>query len=152
MVAKIALDAISKSFRRHGTDAAVEADAHYRAPGFEALDRDIARAGSHIYFIEYAADAIASITLQGIVISWNPGAERLYGYSAEEALGRPLSIIMPADRAHELGEILDRLERSTPVSSFESQRVAKHGRRISYRLRVIATADRNDTARTFIDA
>jgi two-component system, chemotaxis family, CheB/CheR fusion protein len=75
-------------------------------------------------------DAIIALKPNGTISSWNAGALRTYGYTAEEAIGRPLSIIVPPDRPHELEEILNRLRRSTPVSSFESERVAKDGRRI----------------------
>ena len=51
--------------------------------------------------IESSDDAIISKTLDGIITSWNPGAEKMFGYAAEEAIGRPISIIFPPDKGEE---------------------------------------------------
>ena len=59
--------------------------------------------------VESCDDAIIGKTLDGIVTSWNPGAERLYGYSVAEVLGRSLDLIIPPDRSDELPAILERL-------------------------------------------
>src|SRR5207245_2963014 len=56
--------------------------------------------------VEFSDDAIVSKTLDGVVTSWNSGAERLYGYSATEAVGRPISIIIPPDRPNALPRVL----------------------------------------------
>jgi two-component system CheB/CheR fusion protein len=77
-----------------------------------------------------SADAIIGLKPDGTITSWNAGAERIYGFSAEEAIGRPLSMTMPRESEDELREILERLRRSTPVTAFETDRTTKDGRRI----------------------
>ncbi len=66
-------------------------------------------------------------TLEGVVTSWNPGAEAIYGYTAEEMLGRDASMLVPPDRAGELVAVLERLRRGERVPPFETQRVRKDG-------------------------
>ena len=75
-------------------------------------------------------DAIIGKTLDGVVTSWNEGAERLYGYAAAEAIGRPISLIIPPELGHELPQILERLRRGERIEHFETVRLAKNGRRI----------------------
>lgn len=75
-------------------------------------------------------DAIASKNLEGIITSWNPGAERLFGYSAQEAIGRPMTLIIPPERASEEPAILARIARGEVTDHFETVRVCKDGRRI----------------------
>jgi PAS domain S-box-containing protein len=77
--------------------------------------------------VESSDDAIASKSLEGIVTSWNRGAERIFGYSAAEMIGRPLSIIIPADRQHEEPEILRRIRNGERVDHFETVRQRKDG-------------------------
>ena len=72
-------------------------------------------------------DAIIGKTLDGVITSWNPGATALYGYTAEEMLGRNVSKLVPADRAAELTSILERLGRGERVAPYETQRVCKDG-------------------------
>lgn len=75
-------------------------------------------------------DAIISKTLEGTITSWNPAAERLYGYSAPEAVGQPISLIIPADHPYELSSIMERLRRGERIDHFETVRVHKHGKRL----------------------
>ncbi len=77
-----------------------------------------------------SADAIIGLKPDGLVSSWNAGAERIYGFTAEEAIGRPFSMTMPPENERELRQILDRLRRSRPVGAFETERITKDGRRI----------------------
>lgn len=72
-------------------------------------------------------DAVLSKDLDGVITSWNPAAERLYGYSAGEAIGRHVSFLMPADRKHEEREILDRVRRGERLGTYETRRVRKDG-------------------------
>jgi PAS domain S-box-containing protein len=76
-------------------------------------------------------DAIVSKTLQGIITSWNCGAERIFGYSAAEAIGQSILIIIPPDRADEEPQILARQARGEGVDHFETVRVRKDGQRIN---------------------
>lgn len=86
--------------------------------------------------VESADDAIISKTLDGIITNWNRGAERIYGYTPEEAIGRPISIIFPPDHADELTEILERVMRGERVEHFETERVRKDGQRLDVSLTV----------------
>jgi PAS domain S-box-containing protein len=72
-------------------------------------------------------DAIVSKTLQGVVTSWNAGAERLFGYTVKEAIGQPISIIIPHDRRDEETSILARISRGERIDHFDTVRVRKDG-------------------------
>ena len=86
--------------------------------------------------VESSVDAIASMTLDGIVTSWNSGAEAIYGYTAEEMPGRHVSMLYPRDRAGELEPILAQIRRGRQVHHFETQRVRKDGTVIDVSLSV----------------
>jgi PAS domain S-box-containing protein len=86
--------------------------------------------------VEYSADAIVSRTAEGIVTSWNPGAERLYGYSAEEMLGRTLDSLVPPERQPEQLELIGRALRGESIIGFETERLTKDGRRIDVSITV----------------
>jgi diguanylate cyclase (GGDEF)-like protein/PAS domain S-box-containing protein len=75
-------------------------------------------------------DAIASKTLDGIITSWNPEAETLFGYSAAEAIGQPMTLIFPPDRLDEEADFLARIARGESIKRYETVRVRKDGRRI----------------------
>ncbi len=77
--------------------------------------------------VESSDDAIIGKTLDGIVTSWNPGAARMYGYTAQEMVGSSVSRLFPLDRAGELAPILDRLRRGELIDHFETNRVRKDG-------------------------
>jgi two-component system CheB/CheR fusion protein len=81
-------------------------------------------------------DAIISFTVEGIVTSWNRGAEALYGYSEAEITGRPLAVLVPTDRMGELDRNLERLNREERVGSYETERVHKNGTRLRVLLSV----------------
>lgn len=80
--------------------------------------------------INSSNDAIFGKTLEGIITSWNPGAERLYGYSTEEAIGQSVSMLIPPERLEELTDILARLRRAEYVEAFETVRICKDGTRL----------------------
>ena len=77
--------------------------------------------------IESSDDAIVMQTLDAVITGWNPAAERLYGYSADEAIGKPTSIIVPADRREQGKDYLARIARGEPIERFETVRVRKDG-------------------------
>lgn len=77
--------------------------------------------------IESSDDAIVSKSLEGTIRSWNGGAERIFGWTAEEAIGRPINIIIPPDRQEEEPAILARLQRGERVDHFQTVRIAKSG-------------------------
>jgi PAS domain S-box-containing protein len=80
--------------------------------------------------VESSDDAIVSKTLDGIVRTWNRGAERIFGYSAAEMVGRPIQTIIPPDRLEEEPRILERLRRGERVDHFETVRRRKDGTQI----------------------
>jgi PAS domain S-box-containing protein len=81
--------------------------------------------------IESSDDAIISKTLQGIITTWNKGAERTFGYTAQEAIGRPILMLIPEDRRNEEKVILDKIRQGERVEHFETERVRKDGARIN---------------------
>lgn len=86
-------------------------------------------------------DAIVSKTLDGVITSWNPGAVRLFGYSAEEAIGQPISIIIPHDRLDEERSILARLRRGERIDHFDTVRVRKDGTTLDISLTISPVRD-----------
>jgi PAS domain S-box-containing protein len=77
--------------------------------------------------VESSDDAIVMQSLDAVITGWNPAAERLYGYSAEEAIGKPTSIIVPADRREQGKDYLRRIANGEPVERFETVRMCKDG-------------------------
>jgi PAS domain S-box-containing protein len=86
--------------------------------------------------VDSSEDAIIGKDLYGTILSWNPGAERLYGYSAGEIVGHSISTLCPPDRRNEPIEILHRLVRGEKVEHYETERVRKDGLRIQLSLAV----------------
>lgn len=86
-------------------------------------------------------DAILSLTLEGMIETWNRGAERIYGYTAEEAIGRSIGILAPSDRSNETLRILQRVAHSDEVSELETIRVTKDGRTITVALSISPLTD-----------
>jgi len=80
--------------------------------------------------VEYSGDAIATKNLDGIIQTWNAGAEGLFGYKAEEILGKPASVLNPRDRLNEETETLERIRKGVPSVRLETIRVGKNGRQI----------------------
>jgi PAS domain S-box-containing protein len=91
--------------------------------------------------VESSEDAIIAKTLEGIITSWNPGAKEIYGYSAEEAVGQPISMLVPPERSNEIPAILERLRRGEKVEHFETVRVTKDGERRDISLNVSPIKD-----------
>jgi PAS domain S-box-containing protein len=91
--------------------------------------------------VESCDDAIVSKDLSGTIRSWNGGAERLFGYSADEAIGRNILMLIPPDRTHEESQIIERLRRGERVDHFESVRIAKDGRPIHVSLTISPVRD-----------
>ena len=80
--------------------------------------------------VEMAEDVILSKTLDGIVTSWNRAAERVYGYTAQEMIGTPISRLVPPERPDEIPELLARLGAGESIDHFETVRLAKDGRHV----------------------
>ncbi len=84
--------------------------------------------------VESSDDEIISKTLDGTIVTWNAGATRLFGYTAEEAIGQPNSMLVPPDRLEEHQQLLSRLRHGERTEHFETVRVAKDGRRVDVAL------------------
>jgi len=97
--------------------------------------------------VESSDDAIISKDLNGIVQTWNRGAERLYGYSALEIMGRPMSLLLPPDRPDEEALILKRLAKGERVDHFETTRLRKDGRQIDVSLSISPIYDKEGIVR-----
>ena len=80
--------------------------------------------------IDSSEDAILSKDLNGTITSWNKGAERIYGYTPEEVVGKHISLLTPSDRPHEIPEILRKIARGERIEHHESVRVTKDGRHL----------------------
>ncbi|SDU28457.1 PAS domain S-box-containing protein [Verrucomicrobium sp. GAS474] len=91
--------------------------------------------------VESSDDAIIGKTLDGIIRSWNRGAERIFGYTAEEAVGQPIFLLIPKELHEEELSILARLSRGERLEHFETVRLAKGGRKISLSLTVSPIRD-----------
>ena len=93
--------------------------------------------------VESSDDAIVSKDLNGIIQTWNAGANRLFGYRAEEVIGRPITILLPPERIQEEEQILTCVRNGKRVEHMETVRVTKDGRRIDISLTVSPVKDRN---------
>ena len=91
--------------------------------------------------VESSEDAIISKTLEGTILTWNTGAEHIYGYPASETVGRPMTLLLPADRANEEREILERIARGERVEHFETVRRKKSGELIDVSLTISPIRD-----------
>src|SRR3989442_8300475 len=91
--------------------------------------------------VDSSDDAIIGKTLDGTIISWNPGAERIYGYRADEMIGRSISTLVPADHRNELPPIFRRLRNGERIDHYQTTRIRKDGRRISVSVTISPVRD-----------
>jgi len=91
--------------------------------------------------VDSSDDAIISKTLDGVITSWNAGAERLFGYTAKEAVGQHISLIIPINRRHEETAILERLSRGERIDHFDTVRVRKDGTMLDISLTISPLRD-----------
>jgi PAS domain S-box-containing protein len=91
--------------------------------------------------VEFGDDAIVSKNLDGIITSWNRGAERIFGYLAEEVIGKPITILIPPERHHEEDVILERIRCGDRVDHFETIRRRKDGNLIDMSLTISPVRD-----------
>jgi PAS domain S-box-containing protein len=109
-------------------------DVEERKRGHEERTRLVA-------IVESSDDAIVGKTLDGIITSWNRGAETIFGYTAAEAVGKHISLIIPQERRAEEEDVLARVRRGEKVDHFDTERRAKDGRRLSISLTVSPIKD-----------
>ena len=130
-------------------NAAVIADRHIEAsPLIDGIVADIAepidaRLRSHLLaaVVRCSEDAIFSVSPQGIIQNWNHAAERIYGYSAAEIVGKSVHTLSPADRADETGEMLEKCESGEEIQNLELVRQRKDGQRILIQLTISPVTD-----------
>jgi PAS domain S-box-containing protein len=91
--------------------------------------------------VKSSEDAIVSKTLEGIIVSWNAGAERVYGYTPAEAIGRPMTLVLPDNRSNEEVEILEQIRRGHQVKHFDTVRRKKNGDLIDVSLTISPISD-----------
>ena len=94
------------------------------------LAENAQQAESLAAIVEASVDAVVGMSVDGLITSWNPAAERLYGYRKEEAVGRSRNIIVPADRREEESGLMGRARQGQQVQRYESDRLRKDGRRV----------------------
>ncbi len=95
----------------------------------------------HAAVIESSDDAIASATLDGIIVSWNTGAQKTYGYTEAEAVGKPINMLVPPELPDEENKILEVLRTGGRIQQFETVRVTKTGKRINVSLTISPIKD-----------
>jgi PAS domain S-box-containing protein len=130
--------------RRDGAERAIaDSAAPIRNPagnvyGVVLVFRDVTEAhqaelalGRLAAIVENSDDAIISKDLHGIITSWNKAAERIFGYTAKEAIGKLVTILIPPERQNEEDDILRSLRRGELVDHFQTVRITKEGRRIN---------------------
>jgi PAS domain S-box-containing protein len=91
--------------------------------------------------VESSDDAIIGKDMEGTITSWNRAAERLYGYSAAEIVGRPIAVLIPPDHDNDFPAIMERLRRGERIEHYETVRIAKDGRRIDVSLTISPIKD-----------
>src|SRR5215831_4878168 len=95
----------------------------------------------HAAIVESSEDAIASVTLNGVITSWNAGAQRIYGYTESEAVGQSATMLVPPEFPDEEKKILETLKAGGRIDQFETVRVTKTGKRINVSLSVSPIRD-----------
>ena len=101
-----------------------ERDLHHAREKLRRRAEEISRLAS---IVEASHDAIMEVSLDGVVRSWNVGAQVMFGYCAEDIIGRPISILIPQDRPAEAKNILEKLQRGECLKYFETVRMKKDG-------------------------
>jgi PAS domain S-box-containing protein len=108
-----------------------------------ALGREDLAAHHYRAIVESSDDAILSKDLEGQILSWNRGAERLFGFTSEEAVGRPVTIVIPLDRRDEEPRILEKIHRGERIEHFETIRQRKDGSLVDISLTISPIRDSN---------
>ena len=124
----------------HVSRRRMQADAEERARIAESLAESQERLAA---IVRYSGDAILTKSPEGIVQSWNAAAEKLFGYRADEIIGRSIKTLIPPDRLHEETEILARLHQGQPSERLETIRLTKDGRQVHVSVSVSPLRDRD---------
>ncbi|HVZ26034.1 MAG TPA: PAS domain S-box protein, partial [Sediminibacterium sp.] len=95
--------------------------------------------------IKHSNDAIISKNLDGIIMSWNPAAEIIFGYSEQEAIGHHISLVIPPDKMHEEPVFIQALREGRRIEHYETSRIRKDGTRIEVSITLSPMKDDNGT-------
>ena len=117
------------------TDGSSKRLAGFASAAYQAIDFFQSRT-QFAAIVESSDDAIVSKDLNGVILSWNAGAQRIFGYSPAEAIGRPITIIIPAELHREEREILDKLRKGERINHYETVRLRKDGERVNVSLTI----------------
>ncbi|GAM10799.1 non-motile and phage-resistance protein [Geobacter sp. OR-1] len=114
-----------------------------RSTMFDVTDRQKISASEHLLsaIVESSDDAIMSKDMDEIILSWNRGAERIYGYAAEEIIGCSIMLLVPPDRIKEIDDIMTALKHGERIEHFTTERLRKNGERIFVSLTVSPIRD-----------
>ena len=98
----------------------------------DVTERKLAESAQRLLssIVESSEDAIISKDLNGIILTWNEGAQKIYGYLADEVLGKSVSLLVPPDMPDELPEILEKLKAGESITNYETRRIRKDGKLI----------------------
>ena len=119
----------------------IAAIAIHNALAFQAARRAEEAQSRLAAIVESSDDAIVGKTLETIITSWNKGAERIFGYSAAEAVGRSIRMLIPPDRQHEEDQILEKLRRGERIEHYETVRLNKDGKELEISLTISPIKD-----------
>jgi len=119
--------------RRAAKAVAAQRELHQQVIELKRAGETVSRMAA---IVESSDDAIIGKSLDGIITSWNPAAERIYGYSAPEVIGKSVSLLVPPDHPDELVHILEQIWRGGRVDHAETERMRKDGQRIHVSLTV----------------
>ncbi|MEI7554353.1 PAS domain S-box protein [Candidatus Chlorohelix sp.] len=106
-----------------------------------ALKKAIQTQAQLAAIVEYSEDAIISKTLEGVILSWNEGATRMYGYTAEEIIGRSINLLVLPNRKDEMPPLLDTIRRGEHINRYETLRLCKDGTEIEVSLSISPLKD-----------
>jgi len=124
---------------RYKLSQSILLDGSYDAPVYNQWEIDHATLAA---IVESSDDAIISKTLDGIIVTWNPAAFHIFGYSAEETIGRSIAMLLPPDRLNEEATILAKLRLGERVEHLETVRLTKDGREINVSITCSPIKDR----------
>jgi two-component system CheB/CheR fusion protein len=111
----------------HATDNSVQGVV-ITFPDITALKKSQEQSSLLAAIVEGSQDGVIGKSLEGIITSWNAAATRMYGYTAEQAIGKPISMLAPPNRVAEFPQLFDRIRRGETIKAFETERVTRAGK------------------------
>lgn len=128
---------ISEQVLKINNRPALEAASAQSTPeGLKEIEESALKNSTLAAIVQSSEDAIVSKTLEGIVTSWNPGAQKLFGFTPDEMIGQPITKVIPDDRLDEEPQILQKIQRGEIVDHFETKRKTKSGQIVDISLTI----------------